>query len=77
MRLRGPGAPQQAGDLEQLQPMQNQNAILDACEAGDVRKLQQLFKAVGVRHGDAAFEPFFGEPVPATGPPPTVRLKSS
>lgn len=38
MRLRG--APQQPADLEQLQPMHNQNAMLDACEAGDVPKLQ-------------------------------------
>lgn len=72
MRLRGP--PSQAGDLEQLQPMQNQNAMLDACEAGDISKLQQLFKATGVRHGDAAFEPFCGEPVPANGPPPTATM---
>ena len=74
MRIRGPGPPPQAADLEQLQPMQNQNAMLDACEAGDVARLQQLFKAAGVRQGDAAFEPFFGEPVSATGPPPTATM---
>ncbi len=72
MRIRNP--PPQAGDLEQLQPMQNQNAMLDACEAGDLPKLQQLFKAAGVRQGDAPFEPFFGEPVPANGPPPTATM---
>ena len=74
MRIRGPAPPPQAGDLEQLQPMQNQNAMLDACESGDIQKLQQLFRATGVRHGDAAFEPFFGEPVPANGPPPTATM---
>ena len=68
------GAPNPAGDLEQLQPMQNQNAMLDACEAGDVQKLQRLFKAAGVRQGDSAFEPFFGEPVPPNGPPPTATM---
>ena len=75
MRIRNPtNPPQQAADLEQLQPMQNQNAMLDACEAGDLPKLQHLFRAAGVRQGDAAFEPFFGEPVPATGPPPTAIM---
>lgn len=73
MWLRGP-PPQQSADLEQLQPMQNQNAMLDACEAGDVTKLQQLLKAAGVKHGDNEFEPFYGEPVPATGPPPTSTM---
>ena len=68
------GGPQQSGDLEQLQPMHNQNAMLDACEAGDVQKLQRLFKAAGVRQGDSAFEPFFGEPVPPSGPPPTATM---
>ncbi|KAL6720629.1 hypothetical protein ACLMJK_002554 [Lecanora helva] len=68
------GPVQQSSDLEQLQPMQNQNAMLDACEAGDVPKLQQLFKAAGVRQGDSAFEPFFGEPVPPNGPPPTATM---
>lgn len=61
-------------DLEQLQPMQDQNAMLDACEAGDVAKLSRLFKAAGVRQGDHAFDPFFGEPVPASGPPPTCTM---
>ena len=72
MWLREPA--QQSSDLEQLQPMQNQNAMLDACEAGDVSKLQRLLKNAGVKQGDAAFEPFFGEPVPATGPPPTSLM---
>ena len=75
LRLRSPV--QRSGDLEQLQPMQNQNAMLDACEAGDVPKLQRLFKNAGVRNGDAAFEPFFGEPVPANGPPPTATMISA
>ena len=54
--------------------MQNQNAMLDACEAGDVAKLQALFKKAGVRKGDNEFEPFFGEPVLPTGPPPTATM---
>lgn len=69
-----PGPPPQAGDLEQLQPMQDQNAMLDACEAGDLQKLQRLFKVAGVRQGDHAFDPFFGEPVSASGPPPTCTM---
>lgn len=69
-----PGPPPQAGDLEQLQPMQDQNAMLDACEAGDLQKLQRLFKVARVRQGDHAFDPFFGEPVSASGPPPTCTM---
>lgn len=69
-----PGPALQAGDLEQLQPMQDQNAMLDACEAGDVQKLQRLFKVAGVKQGDKAFDPFFGEPVSAFGPPPTSTM---
>ncbi len=72
--LHRPGAVQQSADLEQLQPMQDQNAMLDACEAGDVQKLERLFKIAGVRQGDYAFDPFFGEPVPAAGPPPTCTM---
>lgn len=52
-----------------------QKAMIEACESGDVPKLQQLLQACDVRDGDPPVDPKYGEPDPLlSAPPPTWKL---
>ena len=53
----------------------NQKAMIEACESGDVSRLQQLLQACDVRDGDAPVDPKYNEPdPPQLAPPATWKL---
>ena len=52
-----------------------QKDMIEACESGDVPRLQQLLQACDVRDGDAPVDQKYGEPdPPESAPPPTWKL---
>lgn len=79
--MASPQRPQTPADHERAEDERlTQRAMLDACQTGDVLKLQQLFKATCVRKGDPPVEPHWisypdkVEPVPASGPAATSSM---
>ena len=51
------------------------SGMIEACESGDVPRLQQLLQACHVKPGDAPVDPKYGEPnPPRSAPPPTWKL---
>ena len=62
---------------ENLQPKSSdiQQAMIEACESGNVPDLQQLLQACGIRDGSPPVDPKYGEPDPLpSAPPPTWKL---
>lgn len=55
-----------------------QTAMMDACESGDVPRLQQLLQFCNVKEGDPPVEPKYGEPdPPQSAPPATWKMITS
>lgn len=52
-----------------------QKAMIEACESGNVPKLQQLLRACEIKDGSPPVDPKYGEPDPLpSAPPPTWKL---
>ena len=55
-----------------------QTAMMEACESGDVAKLQRLLQSCNVEEGDPPVEPKYGEPdPPQSAPPATWKMITS